>query len=466
LKTQKNILILIASLTLLRLISAASFGYGVDEAHYVLYAKHLALSYFDHPPLVGWTHYVFSFFGTGEFWARVPAVLLGAVDSFLVYLLLKDRDEKAAFWAVVALNASLVIGVLFLTLMPDSLLITLMLLLIFVVKRVESEKSVLNYLLLGIVFGLLGLSKYTAVLLVPAFVIYLFWVRRADVMLNTKLLISFFAALFIITPVIVWNVQNDFASLAYQAGHVSGGSSGSFKNFFVSLGQQFGAYNPALFIIAFYGLFRAFKAREFRLESAIGVAIVVFMFVSQYRQVALPHWISPFFVLFVPIGVFYLYAIRPKLTKWVVGVSLILAAIVHAELVFKIGKFKDFNSPFRDIVGWQEAAKAACVELEKVDSTNKALAVTNWSIASRTIIYSSAPVYLIDERKDQFDIWESGSPMGKELLFVNPKSFYKDINASFVCDKVEKIGEYNATLNGSVVDSFGFELCTNFGGRR
>jgi len=28
--------------------------FSVDEAHYALYAQHLAWSYFDHPPLVGW----------------------------------------------------------------------------------------------------------------------------------------------------------------------------------------------------------------------------------------------------------------------------------------------------------------------------------------------------------------------------------------------------------------------------
>jgi 4-amino-4-deoxy-L-arabinose transferase-like glycosyltransferase len=31
-----------------------SIEFSVDEAHYALYAQHLAWSYFDHPPLVGW----------------------------------------------------------------------------------------------------------------------------------------------------------------------------------------------------------------------------------------------------------------------------------------------------------------------------------------------------------------------------------------------------------------------------
>ncbi len=464
-KSQKNILILIAAFTLLRLIAAPFFGYGVDEAHYVLYAEHLSLSYFDHPPLVGWTHYVFSFFGSGEFWARVPSILLGALNGYLVYLLLKDKDEKAALWAVAALNASLVLGVLFLTLMPDSLLITMMLLLVFVVRRIQNQTTAVNYLLLGIVFGLLGLAKYTAILFVPAFIAYLFWVRRIDILFSPKLFISFFTALLLISPVIVWNIQNDFASLAYQASHVSGGEGGGFKNFFISLGRQFAAYNPALFIVAFYGLYAALKKREFRLEASFGLAVLIFMFISQYRQVALPHWISPFFALFIPVGAFYLYRAYPRLARWAIGVSIVFAAAVHIELIGKFGKFPDMKSPFRDIYGWDKAMKEADKKLSELNSTNKAIGVTNWSMASRAIVYSSSPVYLVDERKDQFDIWQNGEPSGKDILFVNPKSFNTDINGSFVCSDFIKLGEYNATISGGMVESFSYELCTGFGGK-
>ena len=156
-----RITVLVLSLSILRLIASPFFGYGVDEAHYVLYAKNLALSYFDHPPLVGWTHSVFSAFIQNEFAARVPAILLGALNSFLIYDLLKEKDKNGAFLAVIALNGSLTIGVLFLTLMPDSLLITMMLLLLYAVKRLEGEKTFLNYLYIGLILGVAGLSKYT-----------------------------------------------------------------------------------------------------------------------------------------------------------------------------------------------------------------------------------------------------------------------------------------------------------------
>ncbi len=459
-----RITVLVLSLSILRLIASPFFGYGVDEAHYVLYAKNLALSYFDHPPLVGWTHSVFSAFIQNEFAARVPAILLGALNSFLIYDLLKEKDKNGAFLAVIALNGSLTIGVLFLTLMPDSLLITSMLLLLYAVKRLEGEKTFLNYLYIGLILGVAGLSKYTAVLLVPALFAYIAYKKRYDIIFNSKTLVSILVSCAVISPVLIWNIQNDFASFAFQASHVSGGDKIDIKTFFTSLGRQAATYNPALFLIAFFGLYKAAKNREFLLPLCIGVAVVLFMFYSQSKQVALPHWISPFFVLFIPIGTLYLYKTAPKTTKYIVYISLAIAVLIHLELIFKIGKFPDYKSPFRDIAGWDNGSKIGA-NIAKQRCAD-GLAVTNWSEASRVILYSEFPVFLLDSRVDQFDMWQKESPEGKNLLFINPKTFYRDINGSYRCDEIIPAGRYDETINGGIVDSFSYELCINYQGIR
>jgi len=86
-KANKQILFLIGFLTLIRLVVAPLFGLGVDEAHYVLYAKYLDWSYVDHPPLVGWVHVPFLYlFGANEFLARLPAILIFAAASYCAYL--------------------------------------------------------------------------------------------------------------------------------------------------------------------------------------------------------------------------------------------------------------------------------------------------------------------------------------------------------------------------------------------
>ncbi|MGZ8546435.1 MAG: ArnT family glycosyltransferase, partial [Sulfuricurvum sp.] len=193
---------------------------------------------------------------------------------------------------------------------------------------------------------------------------------------------------------------------------------------------------------------------------------LLFMFISQYRNIALPHWISPFFLLFIPIGVYYFYLAYPKVAKTAISLSLILVIAIHLELIIKLGKFPDYQSPFRDIVGWDKAMDKASSQLIALNNPNAAFAVTHWNLASRAIIYSSKPVFLIDNRIDQFDLWQKDTPLGKDLLFINPKSYNRDIMVDYQCDNVRKLDEYNTTLNNGIVESFSYELCENFKGIR
>ena len=154
---------IIAAFTAVRLAVAPTFGLGTDEAHYALYARFLDLSYFDHPPLVGWTHALFFYtLGTNEFLVRLPAILLFVFTSFLCYRFARSfAAERPALLAVAALNSSFLLGGLGLMLLPESLLLPLVYLLIFAVLRLERTPSTANFALLGLVLGLAGLTKYT-----------------------------------------------------------------------------------------------------------------------------------------------------------------------------------------------------------------------------------------------------------------------------------------------------------------
>jgi 4-amino-4-deoxy-L-arabinose transferase-like glycosyltransferase len=81
-KKHRVFLYFIIFVAIIRLLLAPLVGLGVDEAHYVLYGLNLDLSYFDHPPLVGWVEFIStSVFGTSEFGARLPAILIGFLVS-------------------------------------------------------------------------------------------------------------------------------------------------------------------------------------------------------------------------------------------------------------------------------------------------------------------------------------------------------------------------------------------------
>nr|WP_321265462.1 glycosyltransferase family 39 protein [uncultured Sulfurimonas sp.] len=468
----KNFLYFISFVALLRLALAPFVGLGVDEAHYVLYALNLDLSYFDHPPLVGWVQYIFtSIFGTNEFGARVAAIIIGFVTSIFIYKLIYDinKNTNEAFIAVLALHASFLFNALFLMLMPDTLLFLLILPIIFTVIKIEQNNTLSSWLVLGILLGLAGLAKYTAILFIAPIIIYIIIKKRYELFYTPKIIPSIIIAFIIILPVIIWNIQNDWSSFAYQSSHVVGSSTIDWNGFVTSLGAQIGAYNPFLAPLAFYGLYKALMSKNSTLflTALFGLVMIVFFTYASLYKPALPHWSALFYMLFIPIGTFYILQVSTKYLKFAIGFGLILSTISYAELGFKFIPQPDYKSLHRDIYGWNTIMKKANEHIK--DKKTQAIALTNWTLASRALYYNrnfNSRVYLIDDRDDQFDVWEKEKPFGKDLIIINTDAFKKEINTYMKCDKVVKLSEFDIILNNSKVNTIELIRCNNYQGLR
>jgi len=475
-KSHREILLLIAFFTLIRLFVAPSFGLGVDEAHYFLYAKYLDLSYVDHPPLVGWIHgMIYHTFGTSEFLVRLPAILLFAFTTYLIYrfMMALSGEKKIALLAALAVNSSFLFNALSLMLLPDSFLYPLLLLLFFVIRKIEASPEPGNYICLGLILGLAGLAKYTAILFVPPLAAYFIIKKRLDLLFSRHMVTAAVIALLLVSPVLYWNLQNDFASFRYQTGHVMGSSSIDVKAFLSSLGAQFGSYSPFLFLIAFYGFFKAFKSGNdwVRLSLLFGGTVLAFFLYTSLYETALPHWNSPFYLLFIPVGVYELSIgagkAKRRFLNFSIGFTLVVTLLLYIELGGKFFSFPEYQSPFRDIYGYAAIAKEADHILKENHGAKKALAVTNWTVGSRMTYYAlpyGTEVFVIDKRVDQFDFWERHSPAGYDLLFINTRFDREDIAASYRCDRVETARSIDLLLNGAKVNSVDFVWCKNFQG--
>lgn len=478
-KDKKYILILIGFFTAIRLFVAPFFGLGVDEAHYVLYARYLDFSYVDHPPLVGWLHApIFYLPGTNEFLARLPAILILAATSYCAYIFLMriTGSLRASLLSVLTLNCSFMLNALGLMLLPDTLLMPLVFALIFITERIVRENKPKDYMLLGIILGLMGLAKYTSILLVPPLIIFLLLKKRYDIIFSPHMFIAALVALIMISPVIYWNYTHDFISFRYQGGHVLGTLTASAGNFAESLAAQFGAYSPFLFLIAFYGFFKAVRSSNDYLRLAVLFAgtIMLFFLATSLSERTLPHWPVIFYLLFIPVGAFYLFTAVQRWKKNVlyfsIGFSLVLTLFAYVELAGKYFAFPDYKSPFRDIYGFSEiAGEADRILKNNNSSTPKAIAVSNWTMGSRTMYYSlkyGNEVYVIDNRNDQFDIWQKKPPLGYDLLFLNTHFHELSIEKYANCDRVESAGKTDLLLNGAKVDTYEYVWCHNYQGVR
>jgi 4-amino-4-deoxy-L-arabinose transferase-like glycosyltransferase len=477
LKDKKHILILICFFTLIRLVVAPFFGLGVDEAHYALYAKYLDFSYVDHPPLVGWVHAPFYYiFGTNEFLVRLPAILIFAITSYCAYIFMMriSQSVKISLVAVLALNCSFMFNALGLMLLPDSLLLLLVFLLIFTAEKIVSKNRPRDYILLGIILGLMGLAKYTSILLVPPLILFFLMKKRHDIVFSPYMFLAALIALVIISPVIYWNYTHDFISFRYQGSHVFGTLATSFSNFMQSIAAQFGAYSPFLFIIAFYGYFKTLRSPNGYLRLAVLFAgtIMLFFLLTSLAERTLPHWPSIFYLFFIPIGTYYLLIAQEKWKKnflyFSIAFSLVLTLFAYTELAYKFFTFPDYKSPFRDIYGFPAITGHADEIMKKNSSpVKKAIAVSNWTMGSRTMYYSlpyGNEVFVIDNRKDQFDIWQKNEPLGYDLLFLNTHFHELNIKKYVRCDHVDNSGKIDLMLHSAKVDTIEFVWCRNYQG--
>ncbi|MGL4290106.1 MAG: glycosyltransferase family 39 protein [Phreatobacter sp.] len=302
-------LILILAFTVLRVAFASLLGFGVDESYTLGQARFLALSYFDHPPLHIWlAHGAMKLFGTS--WAvRLPFVVLFAVTSWLMFRLGEQLfGGWAGVWAVFSLNVS----VFFLAspgtwVVPDGTLLfalaagMLALARLFFPAEGEAPSVWAAWAIAGVCFGLAGLSKYSAVFVILGLAVFMLATPHRRMLLHPAPWLGALIAAAVVSPVILWNMGHDWASLKFQAGR--GGSAGlTFPAFAQMVVGQFVWLAPWVAVpLAYAGVAALGQIRDQRRLFLLALAlpsIGYFTIQSLWSGWALPHWPMPgwFFV--------------------------------------------------------------------------------------------------------------------------------------------------------------------------
>ncbi len=259
----KFVLALVSFFFLFHLVLAAKAGLVADEAYYWIWSLHPRMSYFDHPPGIAWTIAAFThLFGTNRLGIRMPALLISAAISFLLYKMGKEflKDRWAGAWAVLFVTASLLFSAGAFIITPDSLVILFFALTLWQFYHALETGSGRSMMLSGLWFGLGLLSKYTMVLLGPLLLLFLLasparrrWLARPSLW-GAGIL-----ALILFTPVVLWNSEHDWASFRFQWHHgMEAHQYAPLSGLLDYLGGQFGVMTPLVYLIliaaAFWGL--------------------------------------------------------------------------------------------------------------------------------------------------------------------------------------------------------------------
>ncbi|MBK7954717.1 MAG: glycosyltransferase family 39 protein [Candidatus Accumulibacter sp.] len=208
----------IAYLLVLRLVYLGQIELAPQEAYYWNYSQHLDIGYLDHPPLVAWLIAGSSALGDGEFFVRLPAVLAWVVMVCFVVGFAQDMAGRGNALRSALLAATLPfcfgIGVM---ITPDAPLAAAWAAALFFLQRALLGEKMAAWLGAGLAIGIGMLAKYT-MLLVPAaaFVFMLVDARARRALLSPWAWSGGVVALLVFSPVVVWNIQHDWASFAFQ----------------------------------------------------------------------------------------------------------------------------------------------------------------------------------------------------------------------------------------------------------
>lgn len=219
---------LITGVVLLRLLLATLMPLTPQEAYYWTWSRMPDWSYFDHPPLASYAIALCTaVFGQTAFGIKSAAVLWSLGWNVLWARVVIDMfgDRRLAFWSLVALNLTLLYEFYGVGPTPDGPLMLGWIGTIWAVWRATggaADSAGRNgrwWYLAGVFMGIAWLGKYSGVLLVPVVGLYLLavpaqrhWLARREPWLAIAL------AVLIFSPVLYWNWQHDWVSLAFQSG--------------------------------------------------------------------------------------------------------------------------------------------------------------------------------------------------------------------------------------------------------
>ncbi|MFK8136845.1 MAG: ArnT family glycosyltransferase [Bdellovibrionales bacterium] len=211
----------------IKLVLAVFLPFFFDENYYWFWSHNLRLSYFDHPPMVGvlfWFGRIFEDLGGAARWPGV--VLSQATICIWLLVLQKFTDKKEhlvhfallmSFWPIFGFGAVVIT--------PDTPVFFFWALSSLWLLKSLDQPSAINYSLFGLFLGLGGASKYHMVLALLAFLIYICWGKKWKSIEWKYLPLAVIAALLAISPVLIWNYQNNWDSFLFQLNHGLGAKS-------------------------------------------------------------------------------------------------------------------------------------------------------------------------------------------------------------------------------------------------
>ncbi len=477
----KHFLFFLFVITLARLLISVNFNLVPQEAYYWLYTKHPALSYFDHPPACSYTIWIFSrILGDSEFAVRIGMILYSVGTCLFLFFLSKDyfSSEEKAFKTILLLNLTIFFNLHSIVATPDApLLFFWSGAMYFFHRALFFGDRWRDWILGGIFSGFALLSKYTAVFIFFNLALFLIWSKQWKKILSYKFFASVVIALLVFSPVIIWNIQNHFASFLFQtSGRAKGLKKIGFNYLFQLIASQIYELTPLFFFLLFAVLFKYLTnlktvGRSDKYLLCFAYPITIFFFLVSLSTLVKMNWILPGYLSFIILALNFYVQSKEKTKKIIkfVGlpISFGLIALNFVLIILPIAPIERGDS----WTGWKELAGRIQELKQNLDRQNKNFIFSNeYKIPAELAFYTPYRDVILAENVYgrpalQFDFWfDVQNFAGWDGILV-----YSDYNPSIDLDEVRKyfqqiklIEEFRIIKNDKVFRKFYIYHCIGY----
>ena len=383
----------------------------------------------------------------------------------------EEFGEKTAFLTLLLFVSAPILQILPFGMIPETPLILCGLLNIWILKRLlkRDGENLSDWILLGLILGAAGLSKYTGITLAFSTFIVLCLHFKGRLIRQSGFYLAVILAAVCITPVIYWNINNDWISILYQLNHSAGKSEYSLQAAATMQITQFASYGPLLYVLGLVVIITQLKRtsnnKPINLWLIFALPILILFSFLSAKGRSLPHWTELGVIFMMPlIAQFILTSWDNKRKKVLIisltSLSLLLTLVVQVLLTVPKIQFPDYSHPLADLKGWKQISQQIQQQAQPGDS----VFIPNWSHASRVAWYARPlPVKVMDTRFDQFDLWFGSAEAGDSglvLLHSSRKGFKEKFLKKF--EQCEFSSELEIKIESSIVNYFKVYRCSNY----
>ena len=315
-----------------------------DEAYQWVWSKRLALSYYSKPPLIAYTQWLGThLWGDNDFGVRFFSPVIGAILGILLLrFFARTVNARAGFFLVLAVSATplLALGSVLMTIDPLSVLFWTAAM-IAGWRAVQPGAKNSAWLWAGLWMGLGFLSKYTELLQLVCWVVFfILWKPARAHLRKPGPYLALLVNLLCMIPVIVWNQQHHWITIAHVASNAGGNkpwhlSFSHLVDFASFIGIEGGLLNPIFFVATIWACIAFWRRgrhdpRMVYLFSMGAPLFIIYLLFTLHSKV-LPNWIAPSVLPMMCVAAIYWD------TRWRLGVRALRVWLIAGLAIGFVG---------------------------------------------------------------------------------------------------------------------------------